>query len=106
MEKIKIYDVVKELLQTKEITRDSDKYLYLFLLEKLGMAKVRRTILGTQVIIRDWSSIPNFETVTRVRRMIQADYPELRGKYYKRDKKLEKEQSKGTFVFREEIIKK
>lgn len=69
----KYEEIVLPLLMFDEKTRGDDKYLYLSVLRKLGF--------DTQVTLYRFLTspeFPNWESITRVRRKLQEQYPDLR----------------------------
>ena len=101
---IKIYDLVKGILSNNIEARDSDKTLFLEVLKKLNLIEHDFTnILGHKVTISNWENMPQFESITRARRKVQENNPELRGKNYKVGKRLEKQLTKDMFVYHETI---
>ena len=82
---------IKGLLETVPQLRDSDNllvttYYSILLKEKLkGLSAFKLLIL-----LRD-GVLPSADNICRVRRKIQADTPELRGKTYLKRKELEVE---------------
>jgi hypothetical protein len=82
---------VKELLERIEALRDSDNLLvatYYSILLKDKLKKLSGE--GLLILMRD-GSLPSADYICRVRRKLQADQPELRGKTYLKRKVLEDE---------------
>jgi hypothetical protein len=82
---------IKGLLETVPQLRDSDNLLvstYYSILLKNQIAKLSGVALLK--LIRD-GRLPSGDNICRVRRKIQADTPELRGKTYLKRKELEVE---------------
>lgn len=77
MKKImKTSDIVKHVLMSYPETRSNDKALYFHVCRIIN----RRALdvpFGLVVLNLDEYSLPNHETVTRSRRKLQAEYPEL-----------------------------
>ncbi|HCX04422.1 MAG TPA: hypothetical protein DHM42_08030, partial [Clostridiales bacterium] len=95
---MKIYDLVYQCLKEHEQARNSDKFLYFFLLSKLGLVK-NRTLTW-----ENFKKAPSFETVRRSRQDIQSKHPELAPTSDRiREIRGHKENTKGTFIYREEV---
>lgn len=64
-------DEIYHILKTDEYARNSDKWLYMRLLEKRGLGNLT---------ISEWGNtkVPSYETVSRTRRKIQTLYPNTR----------------------------
>lgn len=65
--------IVKPILEEYPAARSDDRLLYYWVLKKQGFdlsVTVSRFLLGVDY--------PNWETITRVRRKLQENYPELR----------------------------
>lgn len=71
MRKPKIYDIVKDALTEYPFLRDNDLKLIWHLLQKQGLAQ------GEIIHRRDFIKSYSFETITRCRRKVQSDFPEL-----------------------------
>lgn len=89
--------MVKTLLKTYPETRNSDNLLVWKYAYVMG-----RTTLSNFISRGEFMKLP-YETITRARRMIQNEYPELQATEGVRAKRAEKRRSKGTFTFREEM---
>lgn len=88
---ISLKNDIKELLETIEQLRDNDNLLvttYYSILLRERLKKLNATELLK--LLRD-GVLPPADSICRVRRKIQADYPELRGKSYLKRKVLEVE---------------
>ena len=78
-----IKTLVKSILTNIPKTRNSDYWLWLEVIKRVLDEK------GDLYTLRNWSvesfltygfnTVPHFETVSRARRKVQAQYPELRG---------------------------
>ena len=81
-------EMVKELLQTRPETRNSDDILYYHVCAKINPICVNYPFCQ---IIQNRKSygLPAFESVRRTRQKIQHDHPELRGDLYL--KRMEKQ---------------
>lgn len=93
-----VYDLVYLCLKEHKQARNSDKFLYFFLLSKQGLVK-NKTLTW-----ENFKKAPSFETVRRSRQKVQEEHPEL-GPTSDRVKQLRgrKEDTKGTFIYREEV---
>lgn len=102
---MKIYDLVKNILENSEQTRNSDKLLIWEVYKKIGIVKDVEWFGDREAIIRDnflSARIPATETITRARRKIQELHPELQATNSTvKSRRGQKQLSKGTFIFRE-----
>lgn len=73
----KTKDIVKEMLETIPRTRDDDAILVCMVFDKLG--KNWRLPFADIMLEVSKGRLPSFETITRCRRKIQEEFPELRG---------------------------
>lgn len=73
----KVADIVKDILQENEQARNSDKLLYFEVCKRLN-AWVLDERLGDFLLTFSDYNLPQFESVGRARRKIQAQFPELR----------------------------
>jgi hypothetical protein len=94
---MKLYDVVLKLLIDYPKLRDSDRLLIWNVWGVLGYlheGKISRSsfMLG-----------PHTESIRRVRQKIQEKYPDLGSSDSVQSAKDEKEDEKGTFVYREKV---
>ncbi len=97
MPKIKLYDHVKRLLEKYPELRSSDKKL-------LWATWYSMKLVFEGVITKDdFYRAPSSESVTRARRKVQEDHPELASTPQVQARKDEKEATKGKFVYREEL---
>ena len=86
MEIIKLYDLVKKLLQEKEELRGDDDLLYLSVIRIVhphwNNAHINTNIenapIGEFFKMRKSAKIPTFESVTRCRRKVQEERPDLK----------------------------
>ena len=72
-----IHDVVKKLLEEKPYTRNSDMSLYA---EVVAEINPQAKVTGIYYALNNHNSLglPPFESVSRARRKLQKEYPELR----------------------------
>lgn len=74
--------IVKEILENDKRARNSDTYLYLQVLYKVGLIKgidVNAMSVTDFLLKRNELGFPCFETVRRSRQKIQSEHPELAG---------------------------
>lgn len=76
--------IVKTILAKHPETRDSDNLLWLRVIEKVAWHNKRFGELQEMTVpyfLRNVHklNLPNYETVSRARRKLQENYPELRG---------------------------
>jgi len=100
--KKKMYILVKELLEEKPARRDSDKLLTWAVLYKMGYAD------GYHIRFQDFldKGFPAFESITRARRKVQENNPDLRASKRVQEMRKLKESKKGFFAFHEEVERK
>lgn len=99
MSKKKLYDVVKQLLIDWEELRNSDKKLLWAVWNTKGLVSHDGKISRL-----DFYQAPSSESVTRARRKVQENHPELQATSAQvKSKRGQKQQTKGTFVYREEL---
>ena len=77
MEIIKLYDLVKKLLQEKEELRGDDDFLYSEVIKVIYPSALNFTAEAF-FEKRKMMKLPTFESVTRCRRKAQEEHPELR----------------------------
>ena len=96
---MKIYDRIKELLTDYPETRDSDRKLIWTVLDALELLDSH----GEEEYITQsaFMEAPSFETIRRCRQKVQELHPELRGSKFVQEKRAEKAEQGGMFVFRE-----
>ena len=78
----KTTDLVKEILMKNKQARNSDTHLYLQVIYKVGMLKgidVNAMPVTEFLMKRNKLGFPCYESVSRARRKLQAEYPELAG---------------------------
>ena len=94
---MKVYDLVKQILEDHPQTRNSDKALHFTVWNKLGLIKNRA------ITYEDYKEAPSTETIRRSRQKIQELYPELGPTSDKiKRARRKKQETKGTFIYREE----
>ena len=86
----KVHDLCMEIMMSDEMARNSDKYLYLKVCQRINeqiLAEPLKTVLTE---FKKYG-VPCFESVGRARRKIQAQFPELRACAEVSDRRLENE---------------
>jgi len=96
----KLYDIVKDLLVTYPELRNSDRKLLWAVWWKKGL------VIGDEpersFIKRDsFYSAPPSESVTRARRKVQENHPELMASKAVQEARDKKESTKGMFAYHE-----
>ena len=105
---MKTYDKVFLMLKDDPKTRNSDKYLIWKYWVEEGKATVDRyegnTYLPGIIYHTDFMSATSPESIRRARQKIQETHPELRPTNPKvLARRFKKEQTKGTFIYRENV---
>lgn len=72
----KLADVIENILRENEQARNSDDLLYVKVLEREDPHILTHSVSGFLQNFNDYG-VPRFESVTRVRRKVQAQNPEL-----------------------------
>lgn len=94
---MKLYDKVKEILESNPETRDSDNKLIWEVWRYLDLTN------GDMIDKWDFMKAPASESITRARRKIQELHPHLRATKVVQEARKEKQEEKGTFIFREQL---
>jgi len=94
---MKLYNIVKDTLILHPITRSSDKRLIWYV---MMLANNVRTDNMTFV---QFMNCPSFESITRARRKVQENHPDLQAGAGVKKAREDKESTKGTFVYKEEV---
>lgn len=108
---MKTYDRVKSLLETIPATRNSDKVLFWEFYKAEHKVEKMRDIYGSyhQVIRGDVlmsRSSTSFESISRARRKVQEDFPDLLPNSSEVNRRRKRKQdTKGTFIYREDLEK-
>lgn len=97
---MKLYDQVKDLLVKYPELRSSDKKLLWAVWTRKGL--VTESGNYRAICKEDFYKSPSSESVTRARRKVQENFPALQATPQVQDQRNIKEQTKGTFVYREE----
>ncbi len=82
----KFHNIVFEILQEKEETREDDFLLFYEVIKRIGLGNLRLDYILTNHAIL---GIPSFETISRCRRKIQREHPELSGEAMRKIRKKE-----------------
>jgi hypothetical protein len=101
---MRIYDIVKDILEKSPACRDSDKRLIWNVWNRKTLVQINRDDLRqSRILFMDYMNAPSSESITRARRKIQELHPELQSSEAVRKMKDKKEETKGSFVYREEV---
>lgn len=96
---MKVFDLVKETLEKWPVTRSSDRFLLWAVWGQLGYIR-NGTLAKEDYFSKDF---PSAESVTRARRKVQELHPELQATAGVKQAREEKQETKGTFIYREEV---
>ena len=89
---MKIYDLVKEALEKYPVTRNDDKKLIWAVFHRLGY-------ISDKVIKKeDFLNAPSCESITRARRKVQENHPELEANEYVKKARKHIEEKRSNFV--------
>lgn len=103
--KTKLYDVVKKLLTNYPALRDSDKLLMWNVWGIEGFISSYGNSLVRHITRDNFMKATSAESITRCRRKIQEEFPELQSSKNIKEARDQKASEKGTFVYREKINK-
>ncbi len=96
---MKLYYLVKKLLIQDSAYRNSDKKL----MWRVWGEELRSPLM--QVIdYQEFLKVSTPESVTRARRMVQQDFKELQASEGVRKSRRQKQNQKGTYVYREYVF--
>lgn len=102
---MKIYDLVKKVLEQDEQARNSDRECIWQVYKRIGVVKDVEWFGSREAILKEHflsGKMPSFETIRRSRQKIQELNPELQATSQKvRVRRKQKQDTKGTFVYRE-----
>ena len=73
----RIQEIVEECLRDNKATRSSDRYLYYNVIQRLKPSLLYTTVRVFLLNGEDMG-FPKFDSISRIRRKLQAKYPELR----------------------------
>lgn len=96
---MRLYDQIKQLLQTLPELRDSDRKLQWHLWMQQGLVR-NNTIKYEDFMAHN---LLNPETIRRTRQKVQENFPHLQSSLGIQALKNKKRRLKGTFVYREPI---
>ena len=109
MTKQNVFNTVKQVLIEKPEARDNDMFLtatiwYRDLINRKSVGDL--TLVGFFHIMRDYKSwgLVSFETISRLRRLVQETCPELRGKEYENRRRKRKEVKKDIESMKAEAV--
>ena len=93
MKKLMYYNKIKEILEKNKSTREDDFLLYYELLkDNSSMQLSIKDFLTMGSFMRGVLSIPNPFSVSRVRRIVQEDFPNLKSEKASKARKKEEEE--------------
>ena len=91
---MKLYDLVKKILEKQPRARSSDKHLiWMVMTYKAGKTG------SFHISLQDFLNCQSFESITRARRKVQENHPELKASSVVEKARKVKEQTKGMFVY-------
>jgi len=102
----KVYDLVKKILLRDEQARNSDKELIWQVYKQIGVVKEVEWFGNREAIIKEnflSGDLPSFETIRRTRQKIQETELKATDKGVIEARK-QKQDQKGTFIYREQIL--
>ena len=94
---MKLYDTVKEILEKYPVTRSNDKKLIWTVYGTLGYIEDKK------MKREDFFEAPNCESITRARRKVQENHPDLEANEYVKKARNFIESKKGNHVYHDEI---
>lgn len=99
----KLYDKIKTLLKMYPDFRDSDKKLFWDICKRKGLIQSTYVMdnVTERITKQDFMYAPAFESVSRARRKVQENHPELRSSKEVQKNKDIKESKKGFFSYHE-----
>jgi len=92
-----LYELIKQLLTDYPSLRDSDKKLIWSVHIKEGK------VMGGKISMEDFLSSTSEESITRARRRVQEEHPELCASPLIQEMRDKKEEDKGTFIYHEQV---
>lgn len=97
---MKTYDLIKQLLEKYPELRNNDKELQWKVCENQGI-----TVNGFLSKENFLYKAKSFETIRRSRQKAQEENPHLRANPQTQEARMEKQKSKGTWIFRDNIAR-
>lgn len=95
---MKLYLLVRDILDNYPRCKDSDKKLQWKVYDRLGL-----TESDGSISFKNFVHGPSFESIRRIRQKLAEKYPEYKGSKEVTAKRQEKEESRGTWIFREVV---
>lgn len=89
--------IVKEVLEEYPMARNSNDYLYTKVIEKLNKEALNKPFADVMLNLKELG-LPLYETISRARRKLQSEFPELQACDAVQDFRTEREEA-----FREEF---
>jgi hypothetical protein len=90
---IKVRDIVFEILKVNISSRDENTYLYFFYLKRMGIEPSTLSTMELLKKIRN-KELKSFDSISRASRLVQENYPYLRGKFWDKRQGKSKEVKK------------
>lgn len=95
---MKLYDLTKQLLEQYEPLRSDDKKLLWAVWTKMKLVE------AGSITKELYYKAPSSESVTRARRRVQENNPELQATQAVQEARKQIEKEKGTHVYRDEVV--
>ncbi len=95
---MKLYILVREILDDYPKCKDSDKKLQWKVYDRLGL-----TESDGSISFKNFIHGPSFESIRRIRQKLAEKYPEYRSSEKVQLMKKKKEETKSTWIYREEV---
>lgn len=95
---MKLYDLIKQLLEQYEPLRNDDSKLLWSVWNKMGLVK------NGAITKENFYSAPSSETITRHRRKIQEKYEHLQANEVVKSLRDKKAKSKGKQLYQEKVV--
>jgi hypothetical protein len=94
---MKVYDRIKHILEAYPRARNDDRYLIFRVWYEMGLLTPEGCLSW-----RSFKIAPSSESLTRARRKVQENIPELQAVAKVKEKRDDKQATKGGFIFTEE----
>lgn len=106
---MKLYDRVKQILENHPITRSSDKHLIWTVWKERGLTHRENIPFNAEKLIENinlesFLRAPAPESITRARRKVQENHPNLAATPQVEAARAHKAEQKGMFVYRQEDL--